>query len=48
MQTFLSGPSPINRDTKNILQQVGTKGIQLARFVSFLRASFICSNLVGL
>jgi hypothetical protein len=38
----------MNRDKKIILQQVGAKGIQVARFVNFLRALFICSNLVGL
>ena len=37
----------INRQKKNILQQVGAKGIQVTRFVEFLRALFICSNLVG-
>jgi len=37
----------INRQKKNILQQVGAKGIQVTRVVEFLRALFICSNLVG-
>ena len=43
----MDGTDGINRQKKNILQQVGAKGIQVTRFVEFLRALFICSNLVG-